>query len=162
MKTVSIISIIYGTFGFMWAMMILLAVGIQKAIFSKIPIPEDALKYVNIPLVMDTLHGILTLLVPFVFLIGIIYITSGVLGLNGKSQSYTFGMLASVFNIVWYVAYIATLQVELVPLFKMDDILPNNLFSLFFLLGTVINAIFYCAYPVFLLIYLSQRRRRES
>jgi hypothetical protein len=158
MKTVSIISIIYGVFGFMWALLVLFAVGIQKAILSEIPMPDEAVRFIDIPLVMDTLHGIVTLLVPFVFLIGLIYIISGILGLNDKAQASTFGMLAAVFNIVWYVAYIVVLQVELVPLIKIDDLLPAKLFSYLFLLGTLINAIFYCAYPVFLLIYLSRRR----
>jgi hypothetical protein len=161
MKTVSIISIIYGTFGFMWTLLVLIVIGMQKAILSEIPIPDEALRYIDIPLVMDTLHGILTLMVPFVFLIGLIYIISGILGLNGKAQASTFGMLAAVFNIVWYVAYIVVLQVELVPLIKIDDLLPSKLFSYLFLLGTLVNAIFYCAYPVFLVIYLS-RRRGES
>lgn len=146
----------------MWALMVLFAIGIQKAIISEVPFPEEALKYVDIPLVMDTLHGILTLLVPFVFLIGLTYITSGILGLNGKSQAYTFGMLAAAFNIVWYVSYIVVLQIELVPLFNFGELLPRNLFSVLLLLGTIINAIFYCAYPVFLLIYLSMNKNREA
>jgi hypothetical protein len=161
MKTVSIISIIYGIFGFMWALLVLAATGMQKAIMSEIPMPEEALRFIDVPLVMDTLHGILTLMVPFVLFIGLIYIISGILGLNGKAQANTFGMLAAVFNIVWYVAYIVVLQLELVPLIKIDDLLPSKLFSYLFLLGTLVNAIFYCAYPVFLLIYLSQRRGKE-
>jgi hypothetical protein len=164
MKTVSIISIIYGTFGFMWALLLLFAIGMQKAIMSEIPVPDEALKYIDIPLVMDTLHGILNLMVPFVFLIGLIYIISGILGLNDKAQASTFGMLAAVFNIVWYVAYIVLLQIELVPLIKIDGLFPSKLFSYLILLGTLVNAIFYCAYPVFLVIYLSQRKggKREA
>jgi len=160
MKTVSIISIIYGALGFMWALFVLFAIGIQHAILEHIPIPDEALKYVDIPKVLDTLHGILTLLVPFVFLIGLIYIVSGVLGLNGKAQASTFGMLAAVFNIIWYVAYIVILQVDLVPLIKLDDLFPSKLFHYMFLLGTLVNAVFYCAYPVFLIVYLSQGRKR--
>lgn len=159
MKTVNIISIIYGTLGFLWAMLVLVAVGIQKSIIENLPLPDEALIFVDIPLMLDTLHGIMSVLVPFVFLIGLIYIVSGILGLSEKPQVYTFGMLAAVFNIVWYIAYIVLLQVELVPLFNFDEIFPSNLFNMLFLLGTIVNAIFYCAYPMFLIIWLSMRRR---
>ena len=159
MKTVSVISIIYGTFGFLWAILVLFAIGIQQSLIENVTFPEEALKFADIPLILETLHGIMSVMVPFVFLIGIIYIISGILGLTEKPQAFTFGMLAAVFNIVWYVAYIVILQLDLVPLFKFDDILPSNLFNMIFLLGTIVNAIFYCAYPVFLIIFLSQRKR---
>jgi hypothetical protein len=159
MKTVSVISIIYGTFAFLWATLVVFAIGLQKSLIENVTFPEEALQFVDIPLMLETLHGIMSVLVPFIFLIGLIYIISGILGLTEKPQAYLFGMLAAVFNIVWYVSYIVILQLDLVPLFKFDEILPSNFFNLLFLLGTVVNAIFYCAYPVFLIIFLSQRKR---
>jgi hypothetical protein len=158
MKTISIISIVYGTFAFIWASLILIAIGIQKTVIENIPVPEEALKYVDITAIMETLHSIMSLLIPFVFLIGLIYIISGILGLTEKPQSYTFGMLAAVFNIIWYITFIVTVQVELIPLIHLDQILPAHLLSMIFVLGSIVDAIFYCAYPVFLIIFLSQRR----
>jgi hypothetical protein len=158
MKTVSIISIVYGIFGFIWASLILVAIGIQKTLIENVPVPEEALKYVDITAIMETLHSIFSLLVPFVFLIGIIYIISGILGLNEKPQSYTFGMLAAVFNVIWYITLIITIQVELLPLIKLDSIIPANIFKMIFVLGSIVDAIFYCAYPVFLIIFLSQKK----
>ena len=158
MKTVSIISIVYGTLGFIWATLIMIALDIQKSIIENIPVPEEALKYVNVTAIMESLHSIMSLLVPFVFLIGLIYIISGILGLNERPQSYTFGMLAAVFNIVWYITLIVTMQMELIPLIKIDQIMPAHIFRMIFVLGSIVDAVFYCAYPVFLLIFLSQKR----
>jgi hypothetical protein len=138
----------------------MVAIGIPKAILENVTFPDEALKYVDIPAMIDILHGIITFLMPFVFIIGAVYIISGALGLSSKPQAYMFGMLAAVFNIFWYVAYIIILQMELVPLFTFSDLFPAKLFNLLFLLGTLINAIFYCGYPVFLIIYLSQQRQR--
>ena len=161
MKTVSIISIIYGVLGFLWAALILVAIGIQKTMIENIPFPEEVLSFVDIPLMLETLHGIMSVVIPFVLLIGIIYIISGILGLTERPQAYTFGMLAAVFNILWYVAYIVILQVELIPLFNFDEIFPPYFFNMLFLLGSIVNAVFYCVYPVFLIIWLSQWRRRS-
>lgn len=160
MKAVSIISIVYGTLGIIWGTIILVVVKVQEVIISNIPFPDEVLQIVDIPSMMEVLHGIMSFLMPFVLLIGVVYIVSGILGISGKSQTYMFGMLAAVFNIFWYVSYIIILQMELVPLFNFSDIFPARLFNLLFLLGTLINAIFYCGYPVFLIIYFSQQRKR--
>jgi hypothetical protein len=161
MKTVSIISIVYGTLGIIWSTIILGVFKIEEAIVSNIPFPDEALEIIDIPTMFEVLHGIMSFLMPFVLLIGAVYIVSGILGINGKSQAYVFGMLAAVFNIFWYVAYVIILQMELVPLFTFNEVFPAKLFNMFFLMGTLINAIFYCAYPVFLIIFLSQRRQQQ-
>lgn len=160
MKAVSIISIVYGTLGIFWSTIVLAVFKIEKAIISNIPFPDEALEIIDIPTMFEVLHGIMSFLMPFVLLIGAIYIVSGILGISEKSQTYIFGMLAAVFNIFWYVAYVVFLQMELVPMFNFNEIFPAKLFNMIFLLGILINAIFYCAYPVFLIIFLSQRRQR--
>ncbi len=160
MKAVSIISIVYGTLGIIWGTLIMVVMKIQKAIISNITFPDEALEIVDIPTMFDMLHGIMSFLIPFVLLIGAIYIVSGILGIIGKSQTYIFGMVAAVFNIFWYVAYVIFLQTELVPLFDFNEIFPANFFNILFFLGILVNAVFYCGYPVFLIIFLSQRRQR--
>jgi len=160
MKAVSIISIVYGTLGIIWSTIILVVVKVQEAIIGNIPFPDEVLEIVDIRSMMDVLHGIMSFMMPFVLLIGVVYIVSGILGISGKSQAYIFGMLAAVFNIFWYVAYVVFLQTELVPLFNFNEIFPAKLFNILFLLGILINALFYCAYPVFLIIFLSQRKQR--
>lgn len=162
MKTVSIISIIYGCLGFIWAAFLMILLGIQKEIIENIPIPEEAFQYIDISAIMESLHSIMSLLIPFVFLIGIIYIISGILGLTEKPQVYTFGMLAAVFNIIWYLSLVITLQFELIPLINIDFIMPARIFRMIFILGSIVDAVFYCAYPVFLLIFLSQRKGRSN
>jgi len=161
MKAVSIISIVYGTLGIIWSTIILGVIRLEKAIISNIPFPDEAMEIIDIPAMMEVLHGIMSFLIPFVMLIGAVYIVSGILGINGKPQSYMFGMLAAVFNIFWYVAYVVFLQMELAPLFNFSEIFPAKLFNTLFLLGTIVNAIFYCGYPVFLIIFLSQRKQRR-
>ncbi|KPK82010.1 MAG: hypothetical protein AMS27_14955 [Bacteroides sp. SM23_62_1] len=162
MKAVSIISIVYGTMGFIWSSIVLVGIGIQKAILENVPFPEEVLIYIDIPKMIEVIHGIMLFLMPFVFIIAAVYIVSGILGLSNKSQAYMFGILAAVFNIFWYVAYVIILQMELVPLFNFNDVFPEKLFNLIFLLGTIINAVFYCGYPIFLIIYLSQQRKQTS
>ena len=160
MKAVSIISIVYGTLGIIWSTIILGAIRIQKAMISNIPFPDEVLEIIDIHSMMEAIHGIMSFLMPFVLLIGAVYIVSGILGINARPQAYLFGMLAAVFNIFWYVAYVVFLQMELVPLFNFNEFFPAKLFNTLFLLGTIVNAVFYCGYPVFLIIFLSQRRQR--
>jgi len=45
-------------------------------------------------------------------------------------------------------------------LFDFNEIFPANFFNILFFLGILVNAVFYCGYPVFLIIFLSQRRQR--
>jgi len=161
MKAVSIISIVYGTLGIIWSTIILVVIRIQRAIISNIPFPDEAMEIIDIPSMFDALHSIMSFLMPFVLLIGAIYIVSGILGITEKSQTYIFGMVAAVFNIFWYIAYVVFLRTELVPLFDFNEFFPAKLFNVLFFLGIFINAVFYCAYPVFLIIFLSQRRQKE-
>jgi hypothetical protein len=50
-------------------------------------------------------------------------------------------------------------QVELVPMLQSMEIFPNNLINAMVLFGMLLNAIFYCGYPVFLIIFVSRGGR---
>lgn len=159
MKTISIISILYGTLGLIWGTLIMVIVRIQKAIFENFPFPDEINEYFDVQSMMEVLHDIWGWLLPFILVIAIVYIVSGILGLTDKPMSVTFTYLAAVFNIIWYVAYVIILQVELLPVMDFSQFFPQKLFTLLFFAGTLLNAVFYCGYPVFLIIFLSRQKQ---
>jgi hypothetical protein len=160
MKTVSIISIIYGVLGVIWGTMVLAVIHVQKTIFENFPWPPEMNQFVDVPAMMSALHSFWSYLMPFIVVIALIYLVSGILGLSEKPMAITFGLLAAVFNIIWYVAYVIILQVEFIPVINTGEFFPEKLFQALIFLGMLLNAIFYCGYPVFLIIYLNRRRLR--
>ena len=160
MKTVSIISIIYGVLGIIWGTMVLAAMQVQRAIFENFPWPDELNQFFDMPALISALHSFWSYIMPFVVVIAIIYMVSGILGLSEKPQAITFGLLAAVFNIIWYVAYVIILQVELVPAINTGEFFPEKLFQVLIFLGILLNGIFYCGYPVFLIIYLNKKKQK--
>lgn len=55
-------------------------------------------------------------IISIVFVIAVLYILSGILQLAGNSSYKTFYYIAAVLNIIWYVAYIVLMQVDVVPM----------------------------------------------
>jgi len=161
MKTVSIISIIYGVLGVIWGTLVLAVMQVQSALFEDFPWPPEVNQFLDMPSLISALHSFWSYLMPFVVVIAIIYMVSGILGLSDKPHAVTFGLLAAVFNIIWYVAYVIILQVEFVPAINTGDFFPEKLFQVLMLLGVLLNGIFYCGYPVFLIIYLNKVRQKS-
>ena len=160
MKTVSIISIIYGVLGVIWGTMILAVMQVQQSFLEHFPWPPEVNQVIDMPALISALHSFWSYLMPFVVVIAIIYIVSGILGLSDKPQAIAFGLLAAVFNIIWFVAFVIILQVELIPAINTGDFFPEKLFQVFVFFGLVFDAVFYCSYPVFLLIYLNKQRQK--
>jgi len=160
MKTVSVISIIYGVLGIIWGTMVLAAMQVQRAIFENFPWPEELNQFFDMPALISALHSFWGIIMPFVVIIAIIYMVSGILGLTEKSQASTFGLLAAVGNIIWFVAYVVIMQIELIPAINTGELFPENMFQVIFFLGILLNAVFYCGYPVFLIIYLNKKRQQ--
>ena len=161
MKTVSIISIVYGVLGVIWGTMLLAVMQVQKAIFENFPWPTELNQIIDMPAMISALHSFWSYLIPFVVIIAIIYMVSGILGLSDRPHAIAFGLLAAVFNIIWYVAYMVILQIELVPAINTGEFFPEKMFHVLIFLGMLINAIFYCGYPVFLIIYLNKQRQKQ-
>ena len=156
MKAVSIISIVYGTLGLIWVSVASALIRVQKAFFENFPFPDEVYDYIDIDALLETVYSMMGFLFPFVFVIGIIYILSGILHLAGNSSFRTIAYIAAILNIIWYTAYVVLVQVELVPMINSMEVFPGNLMSVFIIFGMLINAVFYCGYPIFLLIYLKK------
>ena len=104
MKTVSIISIIYGVLGVIWGTLVLAIMQVQKAVFENFPWPPEVNQFIDVQALISALHSFWSYIMPFVVIIALIYLASGILGLSEKPQAITFGLLAAVFNIIWFVA----------------------------------------------------------
>lgn len=154
MKTVSIISILYGVFGLFWSAATMVIMRVQEAIFTDFPWPPEVREIVDIPALMDTAYSIVGTLFPFVILVAILYIISGILQLSGKPAYKNLAYAAAVMNILWYLAYIVIVQLELVPVLNSVNICPVRMINLIILVGMLFNAALYCAYPVFLILYI--------
>lgn len=154
MKTVSIISIVYGGIGIIWAAVVTVVIRIQAALFSNFPWPDEVHEYLDMPALLETVWSVIGSLFPFVFLIAALYIISGILQLSGKAAFKNLAYAAAILNIVWYIAYMVVMQVEIVPILNALELFPKNLLNLMFVFGMLANAVFYCAYPVFLIVYV--------
>jgi len=159
MKTVSIISIVYGVLGLIWGTLLLAILRFETALISNIPFPAEVTELFDVKKMLHIINDIWSVLFPFIILIAVTYLVSGILGMNDRPHAVTFGLLAAAFNITWYIAYIVIMQVELIPMIDFGDLFPKKLFHTMFILGMLINAVFYCGYPVFLIIFLSRKRK---
>jgi hypothetical protein len=158
MRTISIISIAYGSLGIIWGTVTRVLVQLQTSFMENFPFPEEVYSIMDIQKLMDALNGMWRLMYPFIFLIATIYIISGILQLAGRQQYLSLAFIAAILNIAWYLAYMVMLQTELLPLIHMDQFFSQKLFNMLFAAGMVVSAVFYCAYPVFLIIFLSQQK----
>jgi hypothetical protein len=156
MKTVSIISIVYGTLGLLWATLVTVMIRVQAAIFENFPWPAEVSEFIDMPSFLDRVYSVIGTVFPFVFLIAALYIISGILQLSGKPSFKNIAFAAAILNIVWYLAYIVLIQMELVPALNSLGMFPKNLMNVLVFAGMLVNAIFYCGYPVFLIVYISR------
>ncbi len=156
MKAVSIISIIYGALGLMWATVVTVLIRVQEALFQHYPWPPEVSEFIDMPAMLDSVYGVIGNLFPFVFLIALLYIISGILHLSGKPSFKSIAYAAAILNIVWYVVYMVLVQVEIVPVLNTMELFPKNLLSILVILGMILNAVFYCGYPTFLIIFIKK------
>jgi hypothetical protein len=159
MKAVSIISIVYGALGLIWATVISVVIRVQEALFEHFPWPPEVTEIVDMPAMLDAVYGLIGNIFPFVFLIAVLYIISGILQLAGKTSYKNLAYAAAILNIVWYVVYMVLVQVELVPVLNSLELFPKNMLGALVILGMIINAVFYCGYPIFLIIFVNRGGR---
>lgn len=158
MRPISIISIVYGSLGIIWGTAVSMIIHLLTAIIGNIPLPEEVVSIVDIHRLLVTLDNMWRFLFPFIFVIATIYIISGILHLTSRQQHVSLAYIASILNIAWYLVYMIMLQTELLPLINLDGFFPQKLFNMLFAIGMIFNAVFYCGYPVFLIIFLSQQK----
>jgi hypothetical protein len=160
MKPVSIISIVYGALGIIWGTAVSMIIHLQATVIGNIPFPEEVTSIIDVQALIAALDNIWKVLFPFIFVIATIYIISGILHLTSKLQYYSLAYIAAILNIGWYVAYMIMIQSEMLPLIDLEGLFPQNLFNVMIAVGMVFNSVFYCGYPVFLIVFLSAQRRR--
>jgi len=59
MKTVSIISIVYGAFGLLWATMVTVMIRVQEAMMSNFPWPPEVHEIMDMPALLDSVYSII-------------------------------------------------------------------------------------------------------
>jgi hypothetical protein len=156
MKAVSIVSIVYGALGLIWGTVITVLIKVQAAFFAHFPWPSEVSEVIDLPALLDSVFGLIGNLFPFIFLIAALYILSGILHLAGKVSYKNLAYAAAILNIVWYVVYMVLVQVEIVPVINTLELFPKDLLAVLVVLGMIINAVFYCGYPVFLIIFIKK------
>jgi hypothetical protein len=156
MKAVSIISIVYGTVGLIWASLVSVMIRIYTTLFANFPWPPEVSEFIDMSSLLDTVYSVIGTVFPFVFLIAILYIISGILQLARKASYKNIAYIAAILNIIWYIAYIVMIQMEIVPVLNSLEMFPKNLLNVLIPLGMIFNAVFYCGYPVFLIVFLSR------
>ena len=156
MKAVSIISIIYGVLGLLWAAVVSVVIRFQRAMFENMPWPPEVYEIIDMPALMNSVYDVVGALIPFVFLGASLYIISGILQLTGKKSFKSIGYAAAIFNIVWYLAYTISVWVEVLPVLNSFEMIPGGVMSILFFFGTLFNAIFYCGYAIFLIIFITR------
>ena len=87
MKAVSIISIVYGSFGLIWATVISVVIRVSGAFFEHFPWPPEVYEVIDVPAMLESVYELIGNIFPYVFLIAALYILSGILYLAGK-RSY--------------------------------------------------------------------------
>lgn len=156
MKAVSIISIVYGSMGLIWATVISIVIRVQEAFFEHFPWPPEVYEVLDVPAMLESVYGLIGNVFPYVFLISALYILSGILYLAGKKSYKNIAYAAAILNIVWYVVYMVLVQVEIVPVINSLELFPKNLLAALVVLGMIVNAVFYCGYPTFLIIFVKK------
>ena len=156
MKAASIISIVYGTIGLIWATVISIVIRVSEAFFEHFQWPPEVYEVIDVPAMLDSVYGLIGNIFPYIFLIAILYILSGILYLAGKTSYKNIAYAAAILNIVWYVVYIVLVQVEIVPVLNTLELFPKNLLAVLIVLGMIINALFYYGYPIFLIIFVKK------
>ncbi len=129
MKAVSIISIVYGAIGLIWATVISVVIRVSGALFEHFPWPPEVSEVIDMPAVLDSVYGLIGNIFPFVFLIAALYIISGILYLAGKASYKNIAYAAAILNILWYVVYMVLVQVEIVPVLNTMELFPKNLLA---------------------------------
>ena len=162
MRTVSIVSIVYGTLGLIWGVVVTVIIKVQQAIFEDFTFPDEVYDYLDISSFLDSIYGIMGTLFPFVFLIAVIYILSGILQLSGNSSFRSIAFIAAILNIVWYAAYAILILMEVMPLINSLEMVPAALMNVIVIIGMLVNIGIYCAYPIFLLFYLRKGRELDT
>jgi len=159
MKAVGIISIIYGSLVIIYGIFSLLMISVYANLIRFIPELDAYMYGFDLEAYMFIILGVLKILMPLAIVVGAIYLWGGI-GAVRKVSSIFQLRLAAILNIIWYLLYIYLFLTRILPFLNglLFDFDLGPLFNIIFIFAFLIGAIFYCGYPVFLLIWLRKER----
>lgn len=157
MKAIGIISIIVGGISALQSLLSLFVIAIEDMIFTKMP--QSIFNNQEIPFNFpEYIHNIAThiyIFMPIQIILGVIFIFAGIKLINKKPDSIMHIRFASLFQIVWYIAYSIAFYNVFMSLFStLNTPFPTSgFFDFIYFISIFVGAIFVCAFPVFNLIY---------
>jgi len=157
MKTIGIISTVYGSFGILMNLIGLIAISFQRIVIKAIPFSELKDAPFDIKEFITSIHSVGFIFIPLAIIIGIMFLISGIKMINDKPDAVTLTRFSSIFDIIWYISYIIVIYLTLVPVFSELPPIGERVISMVIVLSGIIGTIFSCGYPVFLLIYLRKK-----
>jgi len=162
MKTVGIISIIYGSLAILYGVFSLLAMLVYANIFGFIPELDQDMLGVDFEAYIHSIADLVRAVMPIAIIAGGIYVWGGI-NVVKKIRGIFQLQLAAVLNILWYIFYIYLFVSKVYPVFmdvfgSFDEIYQlRGFIFVAFIISFIIGAVYYCGYPVFLLIYLKKQ-----
>jgi len=111
---------------------------------------------------MHSIADVVRAVMPIAIIAGGIYLWGGI-NIVRKVRGTFQLQLAAVLNILWYVFYIYLFVIKVYPVFMdvfglIDGIQEvRGFIFVAFIISFIFGAVYYCGYPVFLLIYLKRK-----
>jgi len=100
---------------------------------------------------MDLVHNVWSIFMPFLFIIGLLFVFSGYKMHQQRVIGKSIARIASLSIILWFILY-GALSISLVPFLGFEDV--NSLFfKILMAFSFVMSYVFICGYPTFLLFY---------
>ena len=163
MKAVGIVSIIYGSLAILYGIFSLLAMMVYTNIFGFMPGFDQDMMGFEFEAYIYAIGDMVRVVMPIAIVAGGIYLWGGI-NIVRKFRGVFQLQLAATLNILWYIFYIWLFVTKVVPIFigffdTFSELRQmNDIIYIVFIISFIIGALFYCGYPVFLLIYLRKER----
>lgn len=158
MKAISIITIIYGGLGAIWSFFGLMIISLENTIFRFIPQQDFQDIPFNITDLIGKVHQLYLIFMPLMMLIAVFYLISGIRLLNQNRNAIILIRMAAILNILWYIGYAISILNFSRVFFPDFQPQATELIHRIMIVGTVFSAVFFCGYPVFLLVYFSLKK----
>ncbi len=159
MKGLGIVAIIYGAAAIFLGLLGIFFLAAQNLFLELLPDYMEYPEGFDIRQTIVSLYTIWIVFVPLMMLIGVLFLFGGIRLYNNREMT---GLLkaASVANIIWYISYVAAILIFLVPEISITGIEIGGLITVGVLISAIINALIIIGFPVFLLVYLKDRKSR--
>ena len=91
------------------------------------------------------LQDVWLIYMPLMIIIGLIYVSSGLLLKKEKKEGISVGIFAAILNLLWFVGYAISLNINVMPVFPQKLEPASEIFVI------AIAGIFICLYPLYFL-----------